>query len=124
MTGYGNTAHPFDVARSYLSHIRGSSYVIVLADGLWSNQSGAIRAAQECHKIGTEVAAIGFGTADESFLNSISSQKDLSILTDQSMLTQSFGKIAQSIAPGAGRKRGKNGSTSSTPTWETDDRII
>lgn len=124
MTGWGSSAHPFDVARQHLSQIRGQSYIIVLADGQWSCQFDAIRAAQKCHEMGIEVAAIGFGSADESFLNSISSQKDLSILTDQSMLTQSFGKIAQSIGPKASGKKGQDGGTSSTPTWETDDRII
>lgn len=124
MTGWGSSAHPFDIARPYLSQIKGQRYIIVLADGQWSCQDEAVRSAQKCHEAGIEVAAIGFGSADESFLNAISSQKDLSILTDQSMLTQSFGKIAQSIGPKSDGKKGRDGNTSSTLTWETDDRII
>lgn len=124
MTGWCNAGHPFDDARSYLSQIMGSRYIVVLADGQWSCQYAAICSAQKCHEMGIEVAAIGFGSADESFLNAISSQKDLSILTDQSMLTQSFGKIAQSIGSKANGKKGQDGGTSSTPTWETDERII
>ena len=124
MTGWCSSAHPFDVAMPHLSQINGQRYIIVLADGQWSCQFDAIRSAQKCHETGIEVAAIGFGSADESFLNAISSQKDLSILTDQSMLTQSFGKIAQSIGPKASGKTGQDGGTSPTPTWGTDDRII
>ena len=124
MTGWGSSAHPFDVARSYLSQIQGNSYIIVLADGQWSCQHRAIDSAKKCHDIGIEVAAIGFGSANESFLDAMSSQKDLSILTEQSMLTQSFGKIAQSIGPKSGGRQGQDGKANATPTWETNDVII
>lgn len=124
MTGWGSSAHPFDDARNVLSGIKGNRYIIVLADGQWSGAQAAISSAKRCHAEGIEVAAIGFGTANETFLKSISSQSDLSILTDQSMLTQSFGKIAQSIGPSSDARKGREAGSTTTKTWDTEEKLM
>lgn len=120
MTGGCNAAHPFADIENYFRSEDGNQYAIILADGMWENQNRAITAAKSCHRAGIEIAAIGFGSADKEFLNAVSSQQDLSILTQQSELTKSFGKIAQSIGTGSGKK-GQHGANNITDTWETND---
>ncbi len=119
-TGYGSSGHPFDLVYDQMRSLDGERYVIVLADGEWSNQDRTIACVKKCHSVGIETAAIGFGSANKPFLNSLSSKADLSILTQQSELTKSFGKIAQSIGTGSTQK-GKRGENNGTETWETND---
>lgn len=120
VTGICNSAHPFDEIFDELKNVEGSRYAIILADGMWENQPLAVDKAHKCNRAGIETAAIGFGSADKKFLRDISSQDDLSIFTaNSSGLTQSFGKIAQSI--GTGGKGGKQEDAGSTTTWETND---
>lgn len=119
--GYGNSAHPFGEIEQELGGMSGSRYAIVLADGVWYHQDAACKGAKRCNKAGIETAAIGFGAADKAFLDSISSNKDLSILTQQSELTRSFGKIAQCIGGAGGSRKGKGGEESIAETWETND---
>lgn len=94
---------------------------IVLADGIWSNQSIAVAAAKNCHHCGIEVAGVGFGAADETFLRDISSGDVQAMLVDQSELTQSFGKIAQEIGGGQVGKRGRASAEMSVTTWRATD---
>ena len=119
-TGYCNDAHPYDLIRRELENLPGDRYIIILADGVWSHQNTAVDAAHRCNQAGIETAAIGFGAADKRFLDQVSSKKDLAFLTSQSELTQTFGKIAQSIGTGGGSKKRK-GVESVTDTWETND---
>lgn len=120
MTGVCNEGHPFDELFQYYAQQRGHRSAIVLADGEWENESVVIQAAQRCHSAGLDVAAIGFGSANRRFLNAISSRKDLSILTDQAHLKQSFGSIAQSFETKKGFSFQKRES-SQTDTWETKE---
>ena len=119
-TGACNAAHPFDDILNELKNESGQRFAIVLADGVWEKQSLAIERAKACHKAGIEIAAIGFGTADNKFLRAISSQTDLAIMTKQTELTHSFGKIAQSMGSG-GAKTGKGNDSGHADTWETND---
>lgn len=104
--GFGNRTHPFNQALSLLQggllkkqgEVR---YVVVLTDGCWSNSSAAINAAKKCHRDGIEVMALGFGTANESFLREIASTDEFASLTDLSGLSSSFSKIAQAIGDGS-----------------------
>lgn len=121
MTGACNEAHPFDDFYAELASEDGSRYGIILADGRWENQDVAVRCAKRCNAAGIETAAIGFGYADEKFLNDVSSQKNLSIKTAfSSELKQSFGKIAQSIGTGGGGKSGRSGGNSISEVWEVE----
>lgn len=96
--GYGNSAHPFDLAYSTLNSSDADvKYVIVLTDGVWSCTDSAISSARKCHAAGIEVMALGFGTADYAFLKKIASTDEFASLTDLSELGGSFSKIAQAI---------------------------
>lgn len=119
-TGYGNSADPFDLIYKEIANESGERYIIILADGVWSYQEKAVQEAHKCNSAGIETAAIGFGSADKKFLDQVSSKKDLAFLTSQSELTQTFGKIAQSIGTGGGAQK-HIGAESVTDTWETND---
>lgn len=121
MTGICNAGHPFDDIKSMLQSVKGRRLAIVLADGVWENQQTAITAAQGCHYKGIEIAGIGFGTADESFLKRISSGDIDAMLVEQSELTQSFGKIAQEIGGGQTGKKGRTSGETAVSTWRAID---
>lgn len=122
MTGICNAGHPFGDIKSMLSHVKGRKMAIVLADGIWLNQSVAVSAAKNCHHCGIEIAGVGFGSADKTFLNDISSGDVQAMLVDQSELTQSFGKIAQEIGGGQTlTKRGRASAETSVTTWRATD---
>jgi len=96
-TGYSNKAHPFKHIYRLLKDVRGLRYAIVLADGVWIHQKAAIREAKRCHKEQIEVIAVGFGAADEAFLQAIASSTEQSLFTDLNSLTETFSTIAQEI---------------------------
>jgi molecular chaperone DnaK len=104
-TGYGNSDHPFGEIYTHLKDAPGLRYAVVLADGVWSCQSEAIREAQICHRDQIEVIAIGFGHADRKFLAKIASSADQSIFTDLNRLSETFSTIAQELTEGAGEKK-------------------
>lgn len=97
--GISNEAHPFDcLYESVNNNIEaGKSIGVVLADGMWSNESVAVRAAKKCNAHGIDTVAIGFGSADIAFLRKISSIKELSEIKDLGHLSESFSKIATVI---------------------------
>lgn len=97
MTGICNEAHPFGEIQFLLKGKEGKKLALVLADGMWDNQAEGVRAAKKCHGNGIDIVGIGFGAADEDFLQDISSGDIDSMLVEQSELSMSFGKIAQEI---------------------------
>lgn len=101
-TGYGNADHPFYTIKKMLEQEEGRLFAIILADGVWSHQEDAIKAAQACNRADIETAAIGFGGADQNFLHSISSEDANAILVPQSELAWAFGSIAQSLGNSSG----------------------
>jgi molecular chaperone DnaK len=118
-TGYGNGAHPFKEIMRELEGTDGRRFAIVLADGVWSDQDRAIEAAKACHAANIEIAAIGFGGADEIFLRAISSSDANALKVSQSELAGTFGKIAQSMGSPGGGKSGKEKNEARAETWET-----
>ncbi|GHV94000.1 molecular chaperone DnaK [Spirochaetia bacterium] len=120
-TGYGNDTHPFKLIRKELGNRKGRRFAVILADGVWSNQDVAIRAAKECHKENIEIAAIGFGGADEDFLRNISSSDANALKVSQSELTKTFGSIAQSMGSGGGGNNARDRGSSGTETWEEEE---
>ena len=105
--GSGNSAEPFTDALSILRRRLFTQediarYLVVLTDGAWYNPTQAITKAKQCHAEGIEVIALGFGSADKAFLESIASIDEFASLTDLSELSGSFSKIAQTIGDGSG----------------------
>ncbi|MBN2471405.1 MAG: VWA domain-containing protein, partial [Anaerolineae bacterium] len=101
-TGWTNQGHPFDEIHSLLRDVEGSRYALVLADGVWSHQQRAITAAKRCHAAGIEIVAVGFGRADKSFLQAVSSSDQHSFFTDLNALTETFSTIARELTESGG----------------------
>jgi uncharacterized protein YegL len=99
-TGYGNEADPFDTIFRLLDKTVGLRYALVLADGVWENQSRAIARAKKCHASGIEIVGIGFGGADQKFIRQISSRDETSFFTDLHGLAEKFSTIAQELTEG------------------------
>ena len=95
--GYGTNSEPFTVAKDVLKDRDGLKFIIVLTDGYWGNQHYAISEAKWCHEQDIDVIAIGFGQADERFLEKIASTSENALFTDVSKLVSSFSKIAQEL---------------------------
>lgn len=114
-TGIANDAHPFDLAMGMLRHQTGNRRVITLADGCWSNEATAQSAASRCNEAGIDTASVGFGGANQEFLDSISNTEAL--LVSQSELAQAFGSIAQSLGGGTG-PQGQSGGATDIETWD------
>lgn len=104
--GYGNSAHPFDVARERMQRRDADArYIVVLTDGVWSYSERAIAAAKRCHQEQIEVIAHGFGSADKAFLRKIASTDEFASFGQLSNLGGSFSKIAQAIGENSGALR-------------------
>jgi len=95
--GGANDAEPFTQAHSLLRKRENVRYLVVLTDGVWSYQQDAVNKAKRCHADGIDVMALGFGGADQSFLDSVASVKEFASFTTLSELSGSFSKIAQAI---------------------------
>lgn len=93
--GGGNDTDPFDNARAILSGPCKHKTIVVLTDGCWMHQDVAERRANTCKKSGINIMAIGFGSADETFLRRISNIKSLK--TDLSHLGESMSRFATEI---------------------------
>lgn len=96
--GAANDAEPFTEAQAQLQHREGHKYILVLTDGLWRDRIEAINRAKACHDSDIEVIAIGFGGADEQFLNEIATTSENALFTNETELVSSFSKIAQELS--------------------------
>lgn len=99
--GYGNNATPFAVIYEEVERQvkkEGKVYIVLLTDGVWTYKENAVLEAKRCKEEQMQIAALGFGSADEHFLNQIVSKRELADVTNLTNLTQSFTKIAQIIA--------------------------
>lgn len=76
--------------------LKGNRFLIILTDGCWLNPDTEIKNATKAKKLGIQIYAIGFGTANEDFLNRISTSGGFKI--DLSELSTAFDKVASSIA--------------------------
>jgi len=76
---------------------KAAKIIVVLTDGVWSDQNSEIRAASKLKNSGVTIYAVGFGGANESFLSQIASEKGARKI-DLSKLSSTFKEIASSIA--------------------------
>ena len=76
---------------------RDNRIIVLLTDGVWSDQPTEERASERLKADGVTIYAVGFGGADERFLNKIASEKGARKI-DLSKLSQTFVEIADSIA--------------------------
>jgi molecular chaperone DnaK len=94
--GGGTSASPLSDCGGKFSS-KGKRIIVVLTDGAWSEQNSEKAAAQRLKKDEITIYAVGFGDADERFLDSIASE-GCGKKIDLSRLSQTFMEIAGSIA--------------------------
>lgn len=109
--GGGNDGEPFTEALGALRKAEGNCFLIVLTDGCWSHQERAIDRAKKCHAEDIEVIAMGFGGANQAFLQAIATSDENALFTSLGDLSSSFSKIAQVITDSGGglRSEGTSG---------------
>jgi molecular chaperone DnaK len=95
--GNGNEETPLDSFGNKFSEKEFHHIIVVLTDGVWDDQPTEERASERLKGAGVTIYAIGFGGADERFLNKIASEKGARKI-DLSKLSQTFVEIAGSIA--------------------------
>lgn len=107
--GYGNSTEPFSSGLTILGKRKAPKFMVVLTDGIWSDQPKAIATAELCKENGIEIIAVGFGGADQKFLQRIATSDENAMLTNLNNLTDSFSKIAQVLTDSGGLSlRAKN----------------
>ncbi len=95
--GYGNTASPFSIVYGRQEQREHKEYIVLVTDGVWAYKENALKEARRCKEMQIEIHALGFGAADEQFLEQIVSREEYADMTELTMLTQGFTKIAQII---------------------------
>jgi len=110
--GYGNDTDPFRESLEALKNEDDPRFLIVLTDGVWSNQKLAIQRAAQCAEEGIEIIALGFGGADKKFLRAIATSDENALLTGLNGLAGSFSKIAQVLTETGGNLQVTSGSKS------------
>ena len=93
----GTSATPLDSYGNMFSRDDINRIIVVLTDGQWASQYSEENMASRLKKHGITIYAIGFGDADEEFLNKIASEKGARKV-DLGKLSQTFIEIAGSIA--------------------------
>lgn len=100
--GYGNSDDPFSTLLRHAPQDGEPCFIVLLTDGVWSNQSGAIKNANRCHQAGMEIIAMGFGGADNAFLKALATSEDAAIFTDLGRIGDCFSRIAQVLTEDGG----------------------
>ena len=103
LVGGANSGQPFDVAFEQFSGLKDPRFLVALTDGVWAKQDHAIERAKQCHGAGVEIIAIGFGSADEKFLQQIATSDQSLLLSGSRDLTTAFENIAQVLVDGVDR---------------------
>lgn len=93
-----NVSDPFYSALKLLASRRDEKrFIFVLTDGCWNCYKRAVENAQTCKNRGIEIVALGFGSADKSFLQKIASSTEGAVLSNVERLSEGFSTIAQVI---------------------------
>jgi len=95
--GIGNAETPLNSFGNKFSEKDINHIIVVLTDGVWSDQATEVAAAKRLKANGITIYAIGFGEADEKFLNKVASDEGARKI-DLSRLSETFVEIADSIA--------------------------
>lgn len=102
--GGGNRNNPIEDAYKEFSSIKDTrkKILVILTDGVWGCTQKAIDWSDRYRREGLDIIAVGFGDADEKFLQRISTSSENALLTDLDHLVESFGSIAQEISQSGG----------------------
>jgi molecular chaperone DnaK (HSP70) len=95
-TGGGNDETPLTTFGNKFKEAN-NRIIVVLTDGVWNDQRKEEISSDKLRAQGIVIYAVGFGGADERFLNKIASEKGARKI-DLSKLSETFVEIADSIA--------------------------
>ena len=95
--GCGTSGRPLKTYGASFTRDATARVIVVLTDGVWSNQAEEEQAADRLKKDGVIIYAIGFGSANEAFLQRIASEKGARKV-DLNALGSTFKEIASTIA--------------------------
>lgn len=98
--GIGTSNQPLSYALKLLIGENGLKYLVILTDGKWygANNFNTVALSEQCKSSGIEIIALGFGDAEEEFLNVIASAKENALYTVIGDLSNCFIRIAQEIS--------------------------
>lgn len=71
--------------------------IMVVTDGIPNNEDSALQIANDCKRIGIKIMAIGCGTANQEFLDKLTSP-GCGLLVDNTRLMLGIGEMAQKLA--------------------------
>ncbi|RUL88343.1 Hsp70 family protein [Tautonia sociabilis] len=98
--GTTNLTDAIALARSHLTELDRTRYIVLLTDGYPDSADSAVEEADAAKREGVEIVAIGTGEADLDYLRRLSSTEEGSIFARRGELVQTFGHIARVIAEG------------------------
>ena len=102
LAAHGGTSEPLSFVHDKLKGWKNPRYCVVLTDGQWSGKDRAIKIAEEMHREGIEIIAIGFGSADGEFLRRIATSEASGFLISSSEIGSAFENIAQELVESSG----------------------
>lgn len=91
----GGTDSPLEHCYDVLVKTKNKPVIVLLTDGEWYDQDSALQTAKKCKDADIDIIAVGFGGADEDFLQKIAT---ISMMTDLNSLVDSFSTIATELA--------------------------
>ena len=102
LAAHGGTSEPLSFVHDKLKGWKNPRYCVVLTDGQWSGKDRAIKIAEEMHREGIEIIAIGFGSANGEFLRRIATSEESGFLISSSEIGSAFENIAQELVESSG----------------------
>lgn len=73
---------------------------MILTDGVWYHQGWSRANARKLAAEGVDIVAVGFGSADQTFLRDIATKDDYAALVGVNALQETFTKIGRALASG------------------------
>lgn len=74
--------------------------LVILTDGVWYHQGWSRANARKLAAEGVDIVAVGFGSADQTFLRDIATKDDYAALVGVNALQETFTKIGRALASG------------------------
>lgn len=97
--GTTNLTAALQLAATKLNEWKGQRVIVIATDGKPNSTSTALSAANEAKRVGITILAQGTDDADEAFLKSIASAKDLAAVVSRKELGSSIARAARLLPP-------------------------
>ena len=99
--GAGTDGKPLALCYDLLKNRESPRFIIVLTDGIWTQQAAAFKTRQICIQEEIGIIAVGLGSdVDRKFLEKIATSNENALSTNEGKLVGDFGNIAQVLTEG------------------------